>query len=528
MTWRPTLQNILPAVLIAAILLLYAVLIRPGATWADDWATYIQGALNLLHGRKYDLTGYIVNPDTDIGPSAYPPLYSVALILPVATWGASLYSIQLFQLIGWGVFLYFLYVLTRRRLSFALSLLLVAATGLSPYFFAFKDYIASESLFVPLLYITFVVAARFEDRFPDGRLPLTAGIWLGFLVTLCILTRSVAVVLVPSLLVYDLLRFRRLRRSTIVAMIIPAVAFPMQFLLGDFLMGYFNGLKGYFLTLTNFVFGLAGADSAISPAVSAPVTQAVPQGSSLDALSRLASVEWERVTLIVGELSRFWAHGANGDFVARIATIVFIALGIYGFARIKWREIMYGDVFALLYAITLFILPPVLAGARMQLPIAPLFFIYIFFGVEALSRHKTWVKRSGIAAVVVLGGVSYWHAYQNANFRVPLEGIETTEYRDMFEYVRSKTEADSTFIFDKPRTFSLYTGRRAAAVYDTRRGDRLISYMHTIGARYILFYDGWYDGAPRETYLADYFQNHADEFEVLHDSGHYVLYKFTG
>jgi hypothetical protein len=522
MSWRPTYQNASLVALIAAILLFYAFLIRSGATWADDWATYIQGAVNLLHGNKYDLSGYIINPQTNIGPTAYPPLYSMMLVLPVAIWGINLYAIQMYQLIGWGVFLYFLYWLSRRRLSFALSLLAVAATGFSPYFFAFKDYITSESLFVPLLYITFVVAARYQERFYDGRLPVSAGLWLGLLITLCIWTRSIGIVLIPALLLFDLFHFHRFRLASVVASIIPTIAFPLQFLLGDFLLGYFYGLRAYFRAAIRFLSG-SGSGGAVS--VDAPIVQTAPHGSMLEVLSRAASAEGHRLSAVVGELSRFWGHGADGDLVARIATVIFIGLAIYGFAKIKWRQIMYCDLFVALYAIALLVLPPELAGARMQLPIVPLFYIYVFIAVEALARDRMWVKHGGIAVVVALGAVSYWHAYRNANFRVPLEGIETTQYHDMFDYIRTQTEADSTFIFDKPRTFALYTGRRAAAVYNTRAGSGLIGYMHTIGARYILFYDDWYNGTAREVYVQNYFGNRSGEFEVLHDSGHYVLYK---
>jgi hypothetical protein len=242
-------------------------------------------------------------------------------------------------------------------------------------------------------------------------------------------------------------------------------------------------------------------------------------------ISNLASAGWHRVSMVVGELSRFWGHGANGDFVARIATVVFIVLAIYGFARIWRREIMHCDIFAALYAIALLVLPPVLASARMQLPLVPLFYTYIFIAVTLLSGRRDWAKYGGIAAVVTLGTLSYLHSYKNANFRVPLDGITTTDYHEMFDYIRKQTEPNSAIIFDKPRTLALYTGRRAAAIYKTRKGDRLVSYMHEIGARYILFYDGWYDGAPREEYIEPYFDGHSAEFEMVRDSGHYVLYK---
>ena len=153
----------------------YALLTRSGATWADDWASYIQGGVNLLHGAKYDLSGYIISPVTNIGPSAYPPLYSLTLVVPFAIWGVNFYAIQMYQLIGWGAFLYFLLLLSRRRLSFALSLLVVAATGFSPYFFAFKDYITSEVLIRPAhLHRIRRLCARRRPLF-RWRLPISAG-----------------------------------------------------------------------------------------------------------------------------------------------------------------------------------------------------------------------------------------------------------------------------------------------------------------------------------------------------------------
>jgi hypothetical protein len=522
MSSRQRFEIVSITALIAAILAFYALLTRPGVTWADDWATYIQDALNVLHGSRYDVTGYILNPDTNIGPSSYPPLYPLMLVLPVALWGVNFDAIHYTQLVGWAVFLLFVYFLTRRRLSFAWTLIVVAAVGLSPYFFAFKDYITSESLFLPLLYMTLVVAARFEERFPGGRQPVSIGIWIGLMLGLCILTRSIGIVLAPTLLGYDLLRFGRFRVVSVVAIVIAIVVFAMQFLLGDFLMGYFYGLRGYFVGLTDYFLGLGAAGGSQSD-----LTSSAPaiEGGSHSLFLAVASAAWHRISALENELSRFWGQGANGDLVARVATIVFLVLAAYGVTRIRRRGIMHCDIFALLYGAALVALPPSLASARMQLPLIPLFYTYVLMAVSSLSGQRNWTRRGGIAAVVVLGMVSYWHAYQNANFRAPLEGIETTNYHKMFDFIKTQTDPDSTFIFDKPRTLALYTGRRAAAIYGTRKGDNLLAYMHMIGARYILFYDGWYDGVPRAKYIDDYFGNHSGEFEALYDNGSYVLYK---
>jgi 4-amino-4-deoxy-L-arabinose transferase-like glycosyltransferase len=503
------------AVLVGAIIAFYGLLIRPGMPWGDDWATYVQNALNLLHNNPYSATGYVVNPETDIGPSTYPPLYPLMLVLPIALWGVDFDAIRQFQLVAWAVFLVLVYLLTRRRLSCLLSLLVVAAVGFSPYFFAFKDFIASEALFLALLFLTFVLAARFEERAPNGDLPLRAGGWLGLMIGLCIATRSVGLVLVPALAAYDLLRFHRLRFATAVAIAIGVVVFVLQFAFADFLIDYLSGLAGYF-----FGTGLQSPAGAVSTGGGSTTV-----GGLQHALTGVALVGARRLSMFASEFSRFWGHGANGDVVARITSVVFFVSAIYGFTRIRKQEIMHCDVFAVVYAAALMVLPPALASARMQMPLVPLFYTYILVAVSSAGDQRGWMRRGGLAAIVTLGVLSYWHSYRNAHFREPLDGIEATDYRDMFEYISKNTEPTSTIIFDKPRTLSLYTQRRAAAIYETRKGDRLLAYMHAIGARYVLFYDDWHDGLPREKYVNDYLGNHTDEFEKQHDSGHYVLYK---
>jgi hypothetical protein len=320
----------------------------------------------------------------------------------------------------------------------------------------------------------------------------------------------VGLVLVPTFAVYDLLRFGRIRLATMVAGIMAVGAFLLQFAFAGFLKDYIFGLMG--------AFGIGPAVPAI--VVSGDVGPAVDGGGGIAGIG-------QRFAMFVSEFSRFWGHGANGDTVARIATVTFILLAIYGFTRIRRRELMQSDVFALVYTAALLVLPPVLAGARMQMPLVPLFYMYVVMGVQGVShlaRHRRWMAQGTIAAIVVLGLMSYWHSYRNAVFYEPLDGIEATGYRDMFDYIQKNTDPKDAIIFDKPRTLALYTQRRAAAIYGTRKGDRLFDYMHTIGARYVLFYDDWQDGAPRETYVADYFRNHAGDFEMLHESNHYVLY----
>ena len=59
---------------------------------------------------------------------------------------------------------------------------------------------------------------------------------------LCVATRSVGLILLPTLLAYDLLRVRRLRRATVLACGIAGFCFVSQMILIDFLHDYMAAL----------------------------------------------------------------------------------------------------------------------------------------------------------------------------------------------------------------------------------------------------------------------------------------------
>src|SRR5208337_3206763 len=98
-------------------------------------------------------------------------------------------------------------------------------------------------LFLPLLYATFVLAARLEGAAANGELPSRAGVWLGLMIGLCVATRTAGGVLLPALVVYDFLCFRRLRRATAIALAIAALAIVLQLVFVDFFNDYLAAIE---------------------------------------------------------------------------------------------------------------------------------------------------------------------------------------------------------------------------------------------------------------------------------------------
>src|SRR5262249_54036526 len=132
-------------------------------------------------------------------------------------------------------------------------------------------------------------------------------------------------------------------------------------------------------------------------------------------------------------------------------------------------------------------------------------------------------RHLAISATLALGVASYAQSYEGLEFHSPLPGLMATDFNGMFDYIRANTRPDDAIIFDKPRTLALYTQHRSAAVYGTRQGDDLLSYMRSIGAQYLLFYEPLEPG----DYLG-VLGNHADEFERIYHSGGYALYRMKG
>ena len=70
---------------------------------------------------------------------------------------------------------------------------------------------------------------------------------------------------------------------------------------------------------------------------------------------------------------------------------------------------------------------------------------------------------------------------RTVNIKEVMEGPETKNARQMFEFIRTKTKKDDVVVFFKPRVMNLYTGRRSCIVNDST------DHLMEIGD-YVVFY----------------------------------------
>ena len=197
--------------LVLFIVLVHALLLRPGHEWSDDYAMYLSHALNLLSGRPYGDTLYAPNPWGVPGPPTYPPVYPL-LIAPLVAWfGPDLHVLKLFDLAMFGAALLAGYALLRERVGAAAALAGVALIGLCPFLTGFRDEVRPDALFLFLFLLTLLLGERWSGQ-PVAlhARSIGRGLMLGAVAYLAYGTRSVGIVLLPALALVEVWRCRRL------------------------------------------------------------------------------------------------------------------------------------------------------------------------------------------------------------------------------------------------------------------------------------------------------------------------------
>jgi hypothetical protein len=82
-------KRVVAALCCAAIAVFWLATIRDGHRWADDYAMYVQQAINIVKGRPYDETTRLPNSATKLyAPNSTTPIVSL-LLAPLCATGSS-------------------------------------------------------------------------------------------------------------------------------------------------------------------------------------------------------------------------------------------------------------------------------------------------------------------------------------------------------------------------------------------------------------------------------------------------------
>lgn len=464
--------------LIVTIAVFYLLTIRRGNFWPDDYALYVHHAENIAEGRAYTDTGYIYNPDVpDYGPRAFPPVFPLLLAPIYVAFGSNMQAMKIEVVIFFILALATVAVYWKGDLEWPYLLALVAFLGFSPIFWDFKDAVLSDLPFLFFFYATALLARSAPRNGPSWwRWAIATGI----LLYLSVGTRTVGVTLLGGLVLYDWLKYRRVTRFVILAVLVCVVLVLAQ------RQVFGNGEQSY-------------AD------------QLHPTLASITANLN----EYPR------DLAFLWTRPLGKSFSLALfgITSVLACLG----ARFRFgKAITPLEVFFLPYIVVLVVFP--WSQLRYLFPLIPFYLYLMLLGIKNLPSivRPVWAK-AVIATVVVMIGVSYLAAFRHVNYGVIRQTDGKPSFNELCVFIRSHTDPADVFIFRRSRALSLFTSR-PAAVYDYNHGDRLADYVAKIHASYIISSPIFEE--DRDT-LIPFIRDHSSSLNEVYENADFQVYRIN-
>ena len=422
--------------------------IRSGHSWGDDFAQYLQHATNIAHFRPYSESGYIYNPQNAIvGPRAYPPGYPASLAPVAALSGSNLHAFKIMNVLFFLVALIVVGRLFSHDLSGRSLWVCLTIIGFCPIYWEYKDAIASENLFIPLWYATIYVADDWYRRQRVYGSQTLHGVILGGLIFITCATRTVGVVLLPTVVVCEVMLARKVTR-----------------------VGISSLLTAISLLVT---------EKMILPSSGAGY---VEQLSGISLSSVIANTYSDTTAF-----SLIWQN-RNWEGLRKIAGLAFVMLAVIGFLRTNLPRLTPLGIAVTGYFV-LIVAWPSADGLRMVMPLLPAYLFYLLRVISNLLMTPTATK-AGSLGLLCFSLFTYGAYYSRVDFERLANGVETTPAQELFDFVRNHTQPEEVSLFYKPRALAFYTGRRSSAFPLGADEQGFWQYANDIGANLIIVREG--------------------------------------
>jgi hypothetical protein len=335
-------------------------------------------------------------------------------------------------------------LLYRRHLPFPFCLVAIGVVALNPYFLTFKDALVSDLPFLLPCYLCLYSldeCNRYLWKRTGWALMLLVALFLA------LITRSVAIILVPVVAVTAVLHYVRYRR-------IPARVATV--LAGAVAMVYCN-------------------------------TLVFPGAASY--LDQMGGRKW----ILLGHtaMEYFWSFRhllwgiGRADYLALAGCLVLMFLGALGYWIRITNSPSAAELFTAMYGPMIFLL--VGADLRLLIPLIPLWTFYILVALMDLYWRPMWRRTVQVLAVllVALYGWSYTANLVTRESGPIREGLGDPAFADLCRYIREATPVTSVLLSPKPRLVAFATGRRASSC--SAGGDtEFWDYVDRVGADYII------------------------------------------
>jgi hypothetical protein len=435
---------------ILALAVFYLVTLVKGQNWSGDFSLYILHAQNLVEGRHYLDTGYLLNPVSKfVGPYGYPPVFPLLLTPVYAFFGLDLEALKWVGVLSFCFSLWLAAKIFEIRLERRFVFPLVLVVGLNAYLWDATNLIRADFTFMVFCYLSLFLMLRFlagdQDKLQAPGRQITAGVLIGLSIYLAYGSREIGVVLPLTLLTFDIVCRRRISLVSIVALGIFAIFAWLQSLWfsASFIPEYFaENLKHL-------------TDKQSSPAELNHLNFVDLDPRNI--LDRIIGYRWA--------LQGFWLSSSSA-FINTLNELLFnlfslLAIGGYILALI--RRITVVEIFLAGYiaVLLLFGAPPTI---RYLIPIFPFFLYYGFlFCQEKIFPRLPRLKYLVAGGYFLLLAIISLPVMTTMEYPQLERGITHPDAKAMFRFIREETRQDDTIVFIKPRIMALMTGRNSAA-----------------------------------------------------------------
>lgn len=417
----------------------------------DDFAQYIQHARNICRGDPYSNLPYPFNPEAQIGPPAYPPLYPFLIStlacgeIPQIFWMKTL-SILLFAL---SLPILYKIFFSLKENSTILGAIFVFA--FLPWIFLDAGSLGSDT---PYAFLSFL-ALWSLILLPNNQYSWMQPIITGLLIALSTLTRDIGIALFVSSLLYlgqKVWKNPMARPVYLFQMVLISLAFliPLgcwkfyQYHLG---LGPANNI--YFSTglgLDNFTFygfGLRLASNAYYY-LQKCYELLFPLSFLIYPVSTLNWLRFPITFLILGILIWQLLKGFRSSFLP-----IVLYMGCYlGVLLIMDFHISKN-------------------GTRMLIPLAPFLVFFTLKGIKELSPRLGFFPSFAYRVILIFWiGLSIWGSfYLYSSFRDPQRvsfSPNGSTYQAIIDYIRKEIPDSERIAYVKPRYLSLYSQHQTA------------------------------------------------------------------
>lgn len=408
--------------------------VRSSQHWGDDFAVYVQQAINISEGKTFDSISYDYVPGfCSIIPSA--PVGFSLLLLPVyRCFGLSMYAFSFYLSAIYVLWAMLTYFFCRKHFS-ALTCCILLVVAFYPNFMLWlKLLITSDVPFALWLFAGSWFVANKASK------SLGWSIAAALLFGLAIVTRTVGIVVVPALAAnFAWQKFFGSRKGISMADLMPVKNLLALMLVPIVIYICFNYL--------------------LFP----------PQYRYESYSFEIFDITKLPVTLVANAK----AHGLNymklfrsTDPALANTGIVFswsvLLLTITGFVLKFTRQNSFYEWVVLMY-LALILIYPVQADYRYIAPVHPFLIFYLFWSLREvallLKINRSFLK----PAIAVLFLLTYYDHLQYLWHNTPetVPGPYEKDSQETFSYMKNEFPENEKVVFNKPRALALFTGKHS-------------------------------------------------------------------